>query len=181
MTKEEAKRIERMALRHGLEDFKWIQPKTIITGYWVRAKCQYGCPSYGKKACCPPELPSLADCRRFFGEYKSGILFHFALRLRKPEMRFTWGRKINKKMMDLEKEVFLSGSYKAFVFPANPCRICDQCQKNKRECLNPEIARPTLEGFCVDVYATARKMDYPIQVLKGYEEEMNRFGLLLIE
>lgn len=37
MTKREANQIERMARTHGLEDFKWIQPKMIVTGYWVRA------------------------------------------------------------------------------------------------------------------------------------------------
>jgi predicted metal-binding protein len=181
MTRDEAKKIEGMARAHGLEDFKWIQPKSIITGYWVRAKCHYGCPSYGKKACCPPELPSFSECQKFFTEYQSGLLFHLSIRLRKPEMRLPWGRKVNKKMIDLEKEVFLSGFYKAFIFPANPCRICEQCKKSKQECLHPDIARPTLEGFCVDVYATARKMGYPIQVLKGYGDEMNRFGILLVE
>jgi predicted metal-binding protein len=181
MTREDMKKIERMARSYGFEDFKWIQPKSIITGYWVRAKCHYGCPSYGKKACCPPQLPSFSECQEFFSEFQSGLLFHFSVKLRKPEMRFSWGRKINKKMIDLEREVFLSGCYKAFIFPANPCRICEQCKKSKQECLNPGIARPTLEGFCVDVYATARKMGYPIQVLKGYGDEMNRFGLLLVE
>ncbi|MBU1206921.1 MAG: DUF2284 domain-containing protein, partial [Proteobacteria bacterium] len=62
MTKREANQIERIARAHGLDDFKWIQPKMIVTGYWVRAKCNYGCPSYGKRACCPPELPSFAEC-----------------------------------------------------------------------------------------------------------------------
>jgi len=181
MTKKEAKQIEKIARASGLDDFKWIQPQSIVTGYWVRAKCLYGCPSYGKKACCPPELPSFAECRQFFKEYRTGLLFHLAVKLPKPEMRFAWGQKINKKMLSLEREVFLSGFYKAFVFPATPCRLCAQCKPNKRECLNPDLSRPTLEGFGVDVYATARMMGYPIQVLKGYTEEMNRFGLLLIE
>jgi predicted metal-binding protein len=181
VTKEKARKIEKMAQAHGFEDFRWIRPRSIITGYWVRAKCHFGCPSYGKKACCPPELPSFSECQKIFDEYQSGLLFHFAVRFRKPEMRFSWGRKINKRMIDLEKEAFLSGFYKAFMFPASPCRICDQCKKSKQECVNPSEARPTLEGFCVDVYATARKAGYPIQVVRGYEEEMNRFGLLLIE
>jgi hypothetical protein len=43
------------------------------------------------------------------------------------------------------------------------------------------VSRPTLEAFGMDVYATAHKMGYPIQVVKGYEEETNRFGLLLVE
>jgi hypothetical protein len=43
------------------------------------------------------------------------------------------------------------------------------------------VSRPTLEAFGVDVYATAHKMGYPLQVVKGYEEETNRFGLVLVE
>ncbi len=30
MTKEDKKKIERMARAHGLEDFKWIQPKSLL-------------------------------------------------------------------------------------------------------------------------------------------------------
>jgi len=81
----------------------------------------------------------------------------------------------------LEREVFLSGFYKVFAFTAAPCNLCELCKNTKRECRNPSVARPTLEAFGVDVYATARRMGYPLQVVKGYEEETNRFGLLLVE
>jgi len=33
----------------------------------------------------------------------------------------------------------------------------------------------------VDVFTTARKFNYPIEVLKNYGEETNRYGLLLVE
>jgi len=175
------KRIEKMARDQGVKDFQWIYPRSIVTDHWVRAKCMFGCPSYGKKACCPPEIFSVAECEKFFTEFKSGLFFHFAKKFKDPEMRVPWGREVNKKILDLEKEVFLSGFYKAFAFVPAPCRICDQCQKAKGECKHPYLARPTLEAFCVDVYATARKLGYPIQVLKSYQEETNRFGLLLVE
>jgi len=181
MTKAAQRRIEEMAKSHGLKDFEWIQPKSIITGQWVRMKCTYGCPSYGQKGCCPPEVPSVTECERFFKEYQKGLLFHLAQKFKKPEMRFRWYSKQNQRMLDLEREVFLSGYYKAFVFPQAPCRLCDPCTASKQGCRHPYLARPTLEAFGVDVYATARKMGYPIQVVKGYEEEMNRFGLLLVE
>jgi predicted metal-binding protein len=181
MTKATAERIEKMARANDLKDYKWIQPSSIITGHWVRAKCMYGCPRYGQKACCPPEVPSVAECVNFFREYKSGIFFHFARKFKKPKTRFSWYREINKKVLDLEKEVFLSGFYKAFALPPATCSLCAQCKESKPECRQPLASRPTLEAFCVDVYATARKMEYPIQVLKSYQEEMNRFGLLLIE
>jgi len=69
-----SKKIERMAREHGFADFKWINPRDVVTGNWVRMKCQFGCDGYGKGGCCPPEVPSVTDCRRFFDEYKVGLL-----------------------------------------------------------------------------------------------------------
>ena len=66
-----------IAHHHGFTDFKWIDPKTIITAQWVRVKCEYGCPHYGRIASCPPNTPKVEECRRFFGEYRSGMVFHF--------------------------------------------------------------------------------------------------------
>jgi len=181
MTRTAAARIEKMADSHGLRDFRWIQPGAIVTGHWVRAKCQYGCPSYGQKACCPPEVPAVSECVNLFKEYKSGLLFHFSRKFKKPEMRFPWFRELNRQVLNLEKEVFLSGFHKAFAFLPAPCRLCSRCRESKRECRQPLASRPTLEAYSVDVFGTARKMGYPIQVLSGYDEEMNRFGALLIE
>jgi predicted metal-binding protein len=181
MRKSTADRIERMAKGHGFGDFKWINPKDVITENWVRIKCQFGCDDYGKWGCCPPEVPSVVGCRRFFDEYKVGLLLHSAVKFKDPELRHRWGREMQKKAVALEREVFLVDFPKAFVFPPSPCRLCSSCPKNKRECKQPYVARPSLEAFAVDVYSTARKTGYPIHVLKGYGEEMNRFGLLLVE
>jgi len=35
--------------------------------------------------------------------------------------------------------------------------------------------------MAIDVFATVRKLGYPIEVLKDYSEEMNRYAILLIE
>ena len=96
-------------------------------------------------------------------------------------MRYSWSRKINPKVLAFERDVFLMGFHKAFIFLPAPCNICSECKNEKSECGNPSLARPTLEGYCVDVFATARKFGYPIQVLREYGEEMNRYGALLIE
>lgn len=41
--------------------------------------------------------------------------------------------------------------------------------------------RPCLEALGVDVFATARKLGYPIEVLTDYKQEMNRYSFLMIE
>jgi predicted metal-binding protein len=181
MRKSTVRLIEKAAKSHGFDDFKWIQPKTVVTGNWVRIKCQFGCDWYGKRGCCPPEVPSVADCRRFFDEYRAGLLLHFAIKFKHPELRHRWGREMQRKAAALEREVFLANFPKAFVFAPSPCILCSPCPGNRRECKLPHIGRPTLEAFAVDVYSTAHKAGYPIHVLKGYQEEMNRFGLLLVE
>ena len=181
VTKAAMIQIEKLARSHSLGDFNWMDPRTIIPRHWVREKCIYGCPRYGQKACCPPEVPSVTECRELFQEYRSGLFYHIVKTFGDPKERFQWAREVNKRALALEREVFLSGFYKAFVFTAAPCNLCGECKNMKRECRKPLVSRPTLEAFGVDVYATARKMGYSIQVVKGYEEATNRFGLLLVE
>jgi predicted metal-binding protein len=176
-----AKKIGQLADIHGFTDFKWMNPGEIITGQWVRTKCAFGCPSYGRKACCPPQLPPPGECRNLFADYRKGIFFHLTRRFKDSKERYLWGRNINTQALALEREVFLLGFPKAFIFLPVPCNLCEECRREKTECRNPLQARPTLEGFCVDVFSTAGKFNYPIRVLKGYGEETNRYGALLVE
>ena len=181
MKKADLERIGKIARNHGFGDFKWIDPKQMITGHWVRAKCIYGCPRYGLKACCPPEVPSVEECRSLFKEFHKGLFFHLPKKFEDPQMRFTWAREVNRKVLAFEREVFLAGFHKAFIFTPAPCGICGECKPHKRECRNPSLARPTLEAYGVDVFTTARKFGYPIEVLNQYDQETNRYGLLLVE
>ena len=38
---------------------KWIDPATVVTAAWVGHKCRFGCPTYGKNRCCPPNTPTV--------------------------------------------------------------------------------------------------------------------------
>lgn len=173
--------IETLAKAHGINDFKWMDPSQIITAHWVRAKCEFGCGSYGKKACCPPETPSVSDCRMLFDEYKKGLFYRFSKKFSDLQMRHAWSRELNTAVLAFERAVFLEGFHKAFVFAPAPCNLCSECKGRRNECSNPSKSRPSLEAFSVDVFGTARKLGYPIEVLRDYGEEVNRYGALLIE
>ena len=41
-------RLETIIHEHGYEDFKWFDPQKVVVAQWVRMKCEYGCPSYGR-------------------------------------------------------------------------------------------------------------------------------------
>jgi predicted metal-binding protein len=174
-------KIDGIMQKQGYKDYKWIDPADIVVSQWVRMKCMFGCNEYGKTATCPPNVPAVSECERFFQEYSQALILHFEKELEKPEDRFAWTRKINLKLLGLEKEIFCSGFQKAFLLTMDSCNICKTCQEKKKDCIEPKMARPTPEALGVDVYSTVRKAGYPIQVLSDYSQTMNRYAFLLIE
>lgn len=173
--------LERLLQKHECGDFRWFDPKSMVVAEWVRMKCRFGCPHYGKAATCPPYVPSLAECRQFFAEYGDAALIHFAGSVQKPEDRHAWTRSINRRLLQLEREVFLAGCYKAFILFVDPCNLCDDCAGGPADCRMPQNARPAPEALGVDVFAVARSCGYQIQVLKDHSQQMNRFGMLMVQ
>ncbi len=174
-------KLEQMFREGGFDDFKWIDAGKIVVAQWVRMKCMYGCSNYGMGACCPPNVPSVSDCERFFKEYKQAAIFHFEEQMEDPEDRHQWSKEINLKLLDLEKEVFLSGHEKTFLLFMDSCEICEECTGDRESCKHPKLARPPPEALAVDVFSTVKQIDYPIEVLKDYSEAMNRYAFLLIK
>ena len=173
--------LEALFEKHGYTDFKWIQPKEIVVAQWVRMKCMFGCSGYADNASCPPNVPSVPECRQFFSEYNTAVVFHFEKTVDKPEDRHAWSRKVNQGLLKLEREVFLAGYEKVFLLFMDSCGICPECSSRREECRNPESIRPTPEGLAMDVFSTVRQVGYPIEVLSDYSQPMNRYAFLLIE
>ena len=96
--------LEKLFTAHGFVDFKWITPGDMVVAQWVRMKCTYGCPNFGKNATCPPNVPSVPDCRSFFDEYSEVAIFHFEKKLDNPEDRHAWSKEVNRNLLKLEKE-----------------------------------------------------------------------------
>ena len=176
-----ASAVEKIFRDLGFDDFRWISGGDVVVEEWVRMKCIFGCGAYGKSGCCPPNVPSVAECRVFFQNYSRIAVFHVAKRVAKPEDRFDWSREMNRKLLDVEKAVFLAGNHKTFLLFMDECRLCPVCPGIRAECKNPKLARPSPESFAVDVFTTVRKVGYPIDVLGDYKSEMNRYAFLLIE
>ena len=65
------------AVEKGVTHAKQVHPSTVVTAPWVRLKCQYGCPNYGKSHCCPPETPTPDQTRAVIDSYHHAILFHY--------------------------------------------------------------------------------------------------------
>jgi predicted metal-binding protein len=166
---------------YGFVDYKWIDPKEIVVAQWVRVKCMFGCPNYGRKAACPPNTPSVTECERFFKEYKQAVIFHLHVQFDTPENRFNWYKKMTLKLSKLEREVFLSGFEKAFFLLFGGCPLCKDCGIERSFCRQPEKARPAPEALAVDVYSTVKKLGYPISVRTEQTQAMDRYVFLLVK
>ncbi len=173
--------LEQLFEQHDCGDYRWLPVSQITVAHWVRMKCIYGCPDYGKSVACPPNNPPVDECRRFIGEFSEAVIFHFPKQSPDSEDRRSWSRQINTRLRELEREVFLSGRYKAFMLPTGGCPQCEDCVADPADCRHPGAARPTPEGLAIDVFATARSVGYPVAVLTGEDQRMNRYAILLIE
>jgi predicted metal-binding protein len=175
------KDLEALFEKHGHTDFKWIDPKAIVVSQWVRMKCAFGCAEYGQNATCPPNVPTVSECRQFFDEYRTAAVFRFEKSVDKPEDRHAWSRGVNQGLAMLEREVFVAGYEKAFLLFMDSCSLCVDCPGTREECVNPRQARPSPESMAVDVFSTVRQLGYPIEVLSDYSQPMNRYAFLLVE
>ncbi|UCG14826.1 MAG: DUF2284 domain-containing protein [Deltaproteobacteria bacterium] len=144
-------------------------------------KCMFGCGEYGKNASCPPNVPSVSECERFFREYSTAVVFHFEKKVDKPEERHAWSRKVNAKLWKLEREVFLSGHERAFLLFMDSCCICEDCSNERANCQQPRLSRPSPEAMAVDVFTTVRQLGFPLEVRTDYSQKMDRYAFLMVE
>ncbi len=164
----------------GLTDFKWIDPKKIVVAQWVRVKCEFGCSDYGLGAC-PPNTPSVQECREFFREYSTGLIIRLTKTADKKHYPSEWSQEMTEKLLALERKIFLDGFQKAFLLNQTCCVLCNDCPGNRHDCKDKRKSRPSPEAFAVDVYQTIRNEGMEINVVKDNPAEMNRVAILLME
>ena len=174
-------RIDAIVHDHGYSDYRWFDPRATIVSQWVRMKCEFGWPSYARIASCPPNTPSVEECRRFFSEYTAGLVFHFQQVAPEREERLAWSAKTNLALTAVERDIFLAGYPKAFLLFMDSCHLCAECAATRSGCKDPKRSRPSPEGMAVDVYATVRQLGFPIEVLTDPSDQMDRYAFLLVE
>jgi len=178
-------KLRRLAVEKGANSAKLIAAGDVLVEDWVRQKCEYGCSGYARHFTCPPYSPTPEETRKRLQGYKQALLVEFNRLSEKEDQS-----EVHEVMYELEREAFLGGLYKAFSYAAGPCRICSTCRAeevetpneySRRECRDKRRARPSMEACGIDVYQTARKAGYKIDVVKEEDELYKTFGLLLLE
>jgi predicted metal-binding protein len=157
------------AVELGCERAVIISTQTVAVARWVQLKCKYGCEEFGKKLTCPPHSPSYEEMKDILGEYRRALLLHGHLSW---QMRYITA--------EIEKGAFSLGFYKAFGLGAGPCKLCENCE-TASACVRSAEARPSMEACGIDVYQTVRNNSLRIETLKEKTDEVNIYGLVLLE
>lgn len=173
-------KIENYIHNFGFSDFKWIDPQEISVAQWVRVKCEFGCSDYGLGAC-PPNTPTVDECRNFFKDYNQGLVIRLTKLADKDNYPSDWSGEMTNKLLELERKIFLAGFQKAFLLNQTCCCLCKDCSGDRVNCRDKRKSRPSPEAFAVDVYKTVRNIGMEINVVNENPSEMNRIAILLIE
>lgn len=169
-----------VGIEAGATHAKQIKPSSVVTAPWVRFKCQFGCPGYGRGLCCPPHTPTPEQTRAVLDSYQRAILFHREVPGTEQEQKGNQG--YMDALVELEGEMFKDQYYKAFLFLAGPCRQCKKCGAlDGKPCASPRKARPSMEGCGIDVYQTARNNGFSIQTLSERTDTKNHYCLMLVD
>jgi len=161
----------RAARTLGALGAKAIAPRSVVTGRWVRLKCQFGCGGFAQCLTCPPYSPEPEQTAAVLKEYRTALLIHGDDHT-----------DVTRIAVVIERAAFLDGWYRALALGSGPCRLCRRCalESGKRACRHAEKARPSMEACGIDVYRTARNNGYPIEVVRNHRCTQNYYGLVLL-
>jgi len=157
-----------LAMEAGFDKAVHTPPKDVVTGSWVDAKCRFGCANFNKNFQCPPHSMPHQKTRELLDSYKTAFLVQGT-----PP-----GKDFHDQLLILEKKAFLKGYHKAFVLGAGPCPVCPSCPDN---CRVPHLARPSMEGSGIDVYATVHKAGWSLEPVRERGFYVKYIGLFLVE
>jgi predicted metal-binding protein len=172
---------ETVARKWGAElyplDIKKINPMQSI-----RLKCQVPlCEYYDVCKTCPPHIPEVAVFREALLSYSKAFLVVLREKIKDIDdyrTDFSAELKLADIVSDLELAAFQHGFYQALGLCVGGCKLCDECAPQGEPCRHPFKARPSPEGFGIDVTELAREVGVAVEWPP--KKFVNFIGLVLV-
>jgi len=168
------------ALALGASDAAIVAGGKVVTAEWVRLKCLYGGCSTGRCLTCPPYSPEPARTRRLLDEYRSVLLLRLDVPADAADGWLDHSRRLASIALDLERELFLAGCYRAFALAGGrPCDLDEPCGRPDACDVRGRV-RPGPAGCGIDVFATAANAGWPLEVVRAAGDPYRLFALVLV-
>ena len=155
-----------IAYSNGAKSVVAVTPKDIVFDERTILKCMYGCSDWGKGCTCPsrPGFLSLKKMRKLLKKYKTVLIIHSPDKINAQNASFA-----------VECEAYLDGDVLALSM--SDCALCEDCAgRSNQPCRNVKKARPAFHSVGVDVFATAKKLELPLEPLRTEDEEHNWYA-----
>jgi predicted metal-binding protein len=172
---------ETVARKWGIDIYP-IEVKDINPRQSMRLKCQVPlCEYFDVCKVCPPHIPSVAEFREALLSYHKAFLVVLREKIKNLDgyrRDFSAELKLSEAVSDLELAAFEKGFYQALGLSVGGCKLCDTCTPQGEPCRHPFKARPSPEGFGIDITKLAREAGVAVEwPPKDY---VNFIGLVLV-
>ncbi len=158
--------ITEKAREFGAVDVAFLPASEVVVANWVRLKCQFGCPDYGRYRTCPPYTPDAERMAKILGEYNKVML-----------IKAPGHNEATSVVLRLMSWLYSKNEFKAFPLGSGRCRLCDEC--DLENCRFPNKAYPSMEACSIDVFETIRRVGWSGEETTVEGEHMHYGALLL--
>lgn len=170
-----------IASKHNVKLYSY-DVQQLMPSESIRLKCQVPlCEYYAVCKVCPPNIPSVEEFRKVLKDYTQCFLVVFQEDIENIEHYrhdFRAELKLAEAVSELEKTAFVHGNYMAFGLTVGGCKWCADCTLPGEPCRHPFQARPSPEGFGIDITRLAREVG--VSVEWPPRKTINFIGLLLL-
>jgi len=159
-----------------------IKPTDLIFDNKVREACiENRCTRFEKSFMCPPNVGSVEMNKRMVNNFDKGLLIYYSETIENTddlEQYYASADILNDIILASENAALEFGYVDAQGFIAGHCRRCEPCGKEVGllNCIEADIARPSMEAIGIDVMKTCELKGHPIAFNKG---EVTWVGMLL--
>ena len=129
----------------------------------------------------PAGLAEQRGTRVLLDEYRTVMLLRLDVAPAQAGEWLTWSRRLAGIALDLERELFLDGRYRAFAIAGGrPCDLDEPCGRPER-CDVRALVRPGPAGCGIDVFATAANAGWTLDVVRAPDDPYHLFALVLVD
>ena len=143
-------------------DVKKINPRQSMRLKCLVPLCEY----YDVSKTCPPHIPSVSEFKEALNDYQKAFLVVLQEKITDIEdyrNNFSAELKLADIVSDLELAAFQHGFYQALGLSVGGCKLCEVCAPRGEPCRHPFKARPSPEGFGIDITELAREAGVAVE------------------
>lgn len=194
MSDERIEALAEIARELGADDASLLEAAEIVVRDNLAALCRTGCPNYGKSMSCPPHVAGPEELRRLAAAGRHALVVR--LDATRDEMLSAKRREVMQRLhrivAGVERAARERGFDQARAFAGGGCKdlFCADHQDcrvlaGRGECRNPDLARPSMSGFGVDVSLLAQSAGWGQEAIgpeswsKG-DTLLPAYGLILL-